>query len=127
MRRALHFACCAGSHRTLHARSCLRSAELSEELELMRKYKVLQITNFMDMSGQQETVLSTTAGLNTDYFEAHLAANLSGNTRRNVDTILARRARSIPHLHVHDLPYVRIMPSPYHDTHVDRSCASHAS
>lgn len=82
----------------------------------MRKYKVLQITNFMDMSGQQETVLSTTAGLNTDYFEAHLAANLSGSTRRNVDTILARRARSIPHLHVHDLPYVRIMPSPYHDT-----------
>lgn len=80
-----------------------------------RRYKVLSITNYLDMSGQQETVLSTSAGLDPARFDSHLAANLSGSDHRKVDTILARRARTIPHLTLHDLPNVKIMPSPLDD------------
>lgn len=81
----------------------------------MRKYKVLQITNFLDMSGQQETVLATAAYMDPDRFESHLASNMSGSDTRKLDTVLARRAREIPHIHLHDLPHVRIMPAPLMD------------
>ncbi len=80
-----------------------------------RRYKVLQITNFLDMSGQQETVLSTAIHLDPARFDSHLAANLSGSDTRKLDTILARRARAVPHLTLHELPHVRIMPSPLDD------------
>lgn len=80
----------------------------------MRKYKVLLITNFLDMSGQQLHVLATAANLNRERFEAHLAANLAGSERK-LDNLLARRARDIPHITLHDMPHLRWKPSPFYD------------
>lgn len=88
---------------------------VTEEVESLRRYKVLQITNFLDMSGMQETVLLTAGNLDQERFEAHIASNLSASRRRKLDTILARRAQAMPNVILHDLPHIRWMPSPIHD------------
>lgn len=80
----------------------------------MRRYKVLHITNFLDMSGAQENTLYTVTHLDQERFEAHLAANLWGKGRK-LDSVLARRAQSIPHIVIHDLPHIRFMPNPIYD------------
>jgi glycosyltransferase involved in cell wall biosynthesis len=81
----------------------------------MSKYKVLHVTNYLDFSGQQENTLYTVSNLNQERFEGHLAANLS-KVDRKIDNVLARRAESIPHIKLHDLPHVRYKPNPIFDT-----------
>jgi len=87
-----------------------------EQIERMgqKKYKVLHLTNFLDLSGQQENTLYTVSNLDQERFEASLAANLSGGDQ-NLDNLLARRAQAIPYLTVHDLPHIRRFPSPIFD------------
>lgn len=80
----------------------------------MRKYKVLHLTNFLDLSGQQENTLYTVSNLDQERFEASLAANLSGGDQ-NLDNLLARRAQAVPHLTVHDLSHLTRAPSPAFD------------
>lgn len=79
----------------------------------MRKYKVLHVTNFLDMSGQQEDTLIAAAGLDQERYEAALAANLDGGY--GFDNVLAKEARGIPHLKLHDIPSLRLYPSPIHE------------
>ncbi len=83
-------------------------------MEPARKYKVLYVTNYLDMSGQQQTVLHTAAHVDRNRFEAHLAANLTGGDRK-LDNVLAREARAVSHIVLHDLPHLRLMPSPLFD------------
>jgi len=79
----------------------------------MRKYKVLHLTNFLDLSGQQEDTLIAAAGVNQDRFQVSLAANLAGGY--GFENILAKEARAIPHLTVIDIPNLRRFPHPVYD------------
>lgn len=80
----------------------------------MRKYKVLHLTNFLDLSGQQEDTLNTVYNLNQDQFQAGLAANLEGGDQ-GLDNVLAREASRVPHLSLHDIPHLKRFPAPWFD------------
>lgn len=79
----------------------------------MRKYKVLHLTNFLDLSGQQEDTLNTCIFLNQERFETSLAANMAGGY--GFDNILAREAKEVPHVKIIDVANLRRFPRPWHD------------
>jgi glycosyltransferase involved in cell wall biosynthesis len=80
----------------------------------MRRYKVLHLTNFLDLSGQQEDTLNTVYNLDQERFQVSLAAKLTGGPQ-GLDNVLTREARRVQHLALHDIPYIRRMPLPWFD------------
>jgi glycosyltransferase involved in cell wall biosynthesis len=80
----------------------------------MRKYRVLHLTNFLDLSGQQEDTLNTVYNLDQERFQVSLAAKLAGGYQ-GLDNVLTREARRVPHLSLHDIPYIKRMPLPWLD------------
>ena len=81
---------------------------------MARKHKVLHLTNYLDLSGQQEDTLYTAYHLDRERFEVAVAARLAGGYQ-GLDNVLTREASEVPDLALHDIPETRRMPSPWHD------------